>query len=281
MSRIKVLFWNVDHKKTPFETVINDISKDIDILVLAEAENINDLEIESAGKLNRVTLMNPAVDQDDLTPRVYSSGRGFKLSHLNTVLSKRLIAYTLKLRGLDPVIFCAIHFPSKLEYNSSTQEALASTYISWINELEEVRKTKRTIVCGDFNMNPFELGMIQPTGFNATMSKDIVKTDKKRTFHYQKYDYFYNPMWNFMGDHINGSPKLPGSYHFYTTTNVEITYWNVFDKVIARPELVDHLDLASVNILQNKNGHTFIDSAFKIDRVKYSDHLPLTFDLIF
>jgi exonuclease III len=281
MTRIKVLSWNIN-RKTVFEAIVNDITTDVDILILTEAENVIDASIEATGRLQRISLIDPSF-QNHLTPRVYASNSRFNLTHFYTAPSRRMSAYTLSISGAGPIIFWVIHFPSKAEYNSETQEDLANTYISWINEIENLKKTKRSIVCGDFNMNPFELGMVKPKGFNATLSKEIVKTDRVRRFHFQDYDYFYNPMWNFMGDHIHskGTSKLPGSYHFTTTTDVEITYWNVFDKVIVRHEVLDNLDLSSINLLQNRNGHIFTDSNYTIDSNTYSDHLPLLFDLIF
>jgi hypothetical protein len=87
-------------------------------------------------------------------------------------------------------------------------------------------------------------------------------------------------MWAFMGDHSNGLPKLPGSYHYQTTTDAATTYWNVFDKVIVRPELIEKLDLASIKIEKSLDKHTFVDQKLKINKTVYSDHLPLTFNLL-
>lgn len=281
MKTIRCLFWNINYKNSPFENIIRDISKEIDILILAEAENIDYTIVENLTKLKHIKSIS-ALDHGALTPAIFSSENGFNLTHINTAISKRLIFYNLSCPGAQDLLLCGIHFPSKLEYNTETQEEIANAYIGWINEIEEGLNTKRTIVVGDFNMNPFELGMIKPKTFNATLSKEMAKTSP-RTFHYGKYDFFYNPMWNFMGDHrfSSSTPKLPGSYYFYSTTDVKIIYWNVFENVLLRPDVIDNIDLSTLAIPTNVGGHQLADANYEIDLVNYSDHLPLIFNLIF
>ncbi|MBL7823682.1 MAG: hypothetical protein JNK69_09755 [Saprospiraceae bacterium] len=280
--KIKCLFWNINRKASPFENVINDITKDIDILVLAEAENINDTSLCALTGFHAIKSSN-IHDHSNLTPKVYAKPNGFSITHLNTAVSKRMVLNLLKVNGHEEIIFSGIHFPSKLEYSSSTQESIANSYAGWINEVENLFGLKRTILVGDFNMNPFEGGMIKPKTFNATLSKNIAETDLVRRFHFEDFDYFYNPMWNFMGDvdYNSGMNRLPGSYYFRTTTDDEAIYWNVIDKVIARPEVIKHLNLSSIEFPMSINGHVFMDVNYDFDSINYSDHLPLKFELKF
>lgn len=281
MKVIRCLFWNINDKASPFEDVIKDISKEIDILILAEANNLDDSKIT---RLTGLKVVKSALVHDfgPFTPKFFSSENGFSLSYLHTVPSKRLVVNLLSIDGFEEVLFCGIHFPSKLEYDGVTQDKIASRYVSWISDIEKVRTTLRTIIVGDFNMNPFELGMISPFSFNATLSEEIAKKGS-RTFHYGSEYYFYNPMWSFMGDTDcnTGVKKLPGSYFFPFTGDVSITYWNVFENVILRPDVINNIDLQSIKILTSRSGHQFANGAFQIDKDKYSDHLPLIFNLKF
>lgn len=267
---IKVLFWNINRQDNIFITTINDVINkigNVDILLLAEANNISDTEIKNQLNLERIRPAFPDIDENDLTPRLYSNLPN--IQHYSTATSKRLCYFTLQTQEYGEIILAGLHFPSKASYNGLTQTSLAITYARWIKETEDIRGHKRTIVFGDFNMNPFEAGMIEPQCFNATLSADIAETEISRTLHFEKYDYFYNPMWNWLGDkkHITGETKSPiGSYYYQRTTDVTQIFWNVFDKVIVRPELIEIIDYSTLKIIE-------------YDSNKQTDHYPLTFSL--
>ena len=280
---IKVMFWNID-RKVNFEQIIVDVinAEEIDILLLAEAENINDLLIEQGTTLFRKGSPLP-VDENRLTPRFYSSNRDFSLAHYHTVPNTKRMVFTFLEIPRKPVILLGgLHFPSKLEYDPGTQSEIAHSYVNWLTSIED--NSKRTILFGDFNMNPYEIGMISPHTFNATLSK-VIATGRERVFQGDSFDFFYNPMWNFMGDqeYDTGDHKLPGSYFFHTTGDANAPFWNVFDKVIVRPNAIEYLDLTSIRYLNNSGQHQFlnIDNAgrYAINKVHYSDHLPLLFNL--
>jgi len=280
---INVMFWNIN-KKNGFEQVICDViqNESVDLLLLAEAENVNDTLILNGSGLQRKKSPNTG-DQIKLTPRFYANNRGFSLDHYSTAsATKRLVFTILEIPNKPWILLCGIHFPSKIHYKGETQKDIASSYVNWIKEIED--QDRRTIVFGDFNMNPFEPGMISPKTFNATLSR-IVALNGYRTFQNEGHDYFYNPMWSFMGDQNfeSGLDKLPGSKYFETTTDSEIVYWNVFDKVIIRPQLINELDLPSITLLEKSGNHQFItnnNGEYTFDTNNYSDHLPLTFKII-
>lgn len=269
---IKVLFWNINKQNDTFILTIKDVINKlggVDILLLAEANNISDIEIQNQLNLTKIQPIL-SIDENYLTPKLYIKlSSQLKLQHLSTTVSKRLCFFTLQTQQYGEIIIAGLHFPSKASYNDPTQTSLATTHARWIKEIETLRGHKKTIVFGDFNMNPFEAGMIEPHCFNATLSADIAKTKNVRTLHFEEYDYFYNPMWNWLGDkkHDTGETKSPiGSYYYQTTTDVTQIYWNVFDKVIVRPDLIEIIDYATLQIVEyNTNNQT--------------DHYPLTFSL--
>ena len=286
---IKVMFWNIDRapdaKRLNFEQTICEVvnKEKVEILLLAEAMNVDDTIIENNSALKRIKPFLPS-DQIDLTPRFYSTNNGFKLEHYHTVQNtKRLVFCFLEMPKRPLLVLAGIHFPSKLEYDGQTQADIANSYINWINKAEG--GTKRTILFGDFNMNPFEIGMIGPKTFNATLSKVLAKTGPRTFQRPDRFDYFYNPMWTFMGDIDEASRKhkLPGSYYLYSTGDSSITYWNVFDKVLLRPDVIDDIDIDSIKYLMKSGKHEFVTVAknekYKIERSKYSDHVPLVFNI--
>ncbi|ASZ12361.1 endonuclease/exonuclease/phosphatase family protein [Chitinophaga pendula] len=280
MPILNCLFWNINERPT-FESVIRDISTDVDILLLAEATGIDDAMLERLTGLRRVCSVFPG-DHGHYTPKFFSREAGFTLSHVSVSPTGRLVHAVLHVPGFEEIMVSGLHFPSKLYYQGATQSDLANIYANYLTEMEVQRGHKRTIVIGDFNMNPFEHGMISPHGFNATLSR-VIAQRSARTFHYNKYDYFYNPMWSFLGDHemASGQLKQPGSFYYHTTTDSEAIYWNVFDIVLLRAAVIDHLVMGSIRYLTAKNGHTFVNAGGEPDDVGYSDHLPLSFHLKF
>jgi uncharacterized protein YfcZ (UPF0381/DUF406 family) len=107
---IKVMFWNID-KKSSFESVVCDIinTEGIDILILAEANNIDDSLISLNRKASPITS-----DQINLTPRFYSNDKGFNLDHYYTFPNtKRMVFSLLDIPKKEPILLCGLHLRSK------------------------------------------------------------------------------------------------------------------------------------------------------------------------
>lgn len=191
-----------------------------------------------------------------------------------------MVFYLMETKEYGDIILAGIHFPSKATYNGQTQLSFANNYAKWVAEVELQRKHKRTILFGDFNMNPFEQGMIEPQAFNATISFEIAKSGP-RTSHYDQFHYFYNPMWNWLGDRAfhTGEPKLPGSLYHKTTADVTQIYWNVYDKVIVRPTIIDSIDYATLKIHEAIPLSMLIDKDFDEIPDNFTDHQPFSFSL--
>ena len=136
------------------------------------------------------------------------------------------------------------------------------------------------LLFGDFNMNPFEKGMIEPDGLNAVLSAHEALNEERVNW-YKKFDYFYNPMWCFLGDrnYLTGEFRLPGSYYFRKTRSVLQTYWNVFDNVIMRPSVIKIFDFSSLKIIDHIGIESLVKENYRLKEEVYSDHLPITFKL--
>ncbi len=149
----------------------------------------------------------------------------------------------------------------------------ATQYSSEISEIEKLRNHKRTILLGDFNMNPFDSGMLMPNGFNATSSTEIAQR-KIRKIGVCNYYYFYNPMWSLLGDRIYLSEKnkVPGSY-YYDKPNADGVHWNLFDSIIVRPDLIESIDYSTLRIEE-----VTPQKDFKRNN-QFPDHYPLLFTL--
>ncbi len=84
----------------------------------------------------------------------------------------------------------------------------------------------------------------------------------------------YNPMWRFFGERADGPPGT----HFYAAGGKPIAYfWNMFDQVLVRPDLIDAL--VEVAIIDRIGGTSLLNAAGQPDVGVGSDHLPLVFVL--
>src|SRR5258708_19475778 len=96
------------------------------------------------------------------------------------------------------LLIVAVHLPSKLYQTDDDQAFYARRLSEEISEQEKEIGHNRTMVIGDFNMDPFETGMILADGLHAVMDKNIAK-DRNRNVRGKSYPLFYNPMWSRLG----------------------------------------------------------------------------------
>ena len=92
----------------------------------------------------------------------------------------------------------------------------------------------------------------------------------------REYPFFYNPMWGLFGDRRD-SP--PGTY-YYSASEHNVFFWNMFDQVLIRPELLSFFDPESVEVVQiRRASFSALRRRDCPDTGFASDHLPLIFQL--
>jgi len=134
--------------------------------------------------------------------------------------------------GLDIVLIVA-HLPSKLHRDDLDQFVGSIRVIKGVERAESATGIDRTVMVGDFNMNPFEGGVAGGEGLHAVMSRTEA-LERSRVVDGAKRRFFFNPMWSRLGDDSRGPP---GTY--YHRSGQQLCYfWNTFDQVIIRPELL-------------------------------------------
>lgn len=149
----------------------------------------------------------------------------------------------------------------------------ASQIIREFEQLEEERNTENSIVVGDFNMNPFDSGMVSSLSFNAVMCPQIAKKRSRKVLQEER-KFYYNPMWHLMGNASNSSKGT-----FYYSTETKSYYWYTYDQVILRPDLIDKFDLNKLKIIDVINKNRLTSKNNIPDKKRISDHLPIKFEL--
>lgn len=268
------MFWNIQKKDSIFSTIFKIVKEeDIDVLSLAEFPKGDDcvigkfvadlqlvfddfLYLKPTGKREKVLVFyrNNSVNMNNKFDGEY-------------VHAKEIIS---GVRAFS-IIFC--HLKSLFGTQKEELVANATSFCQEIKNFEDsIAKHKNTIICGDFNMSPFDCGMVSAQNFNATMDINIANM-KTRDIHKKDYELFYNPMWNLLGD--NAAGRTPGSYYL---NKKEFTnqFWFILDQVIMRPSIIPLFDIKGLQILTQGKTYDLLDTNKKISS-KFSDHLPLKF----
>jgi hypothetical protein len=174
------------------------------------------------------------------------------------------------------IILALVHLPSKLHWDDDSQSAECGELGREISEAEDQAGHIRTVLVGDFNMNPFERGMVETTGLHGTMSRTIAQR-QSRIVQDRQYRFFYNPMWSHLGD---SRQRAAGSYYYDSAKHVNY-FWNTFDQVLIRPDLIGGFDPDRLSILTKVGALDLVRSDGRPDVTKFSDHLPIVFELDF
>jgi hypothetical protein len=276
---MRFLFWNLNRRD--IHGFVRHVARgvDADIVILAECAfsreqlliSINDVHPHyqyAWGVCNHLVFLSR-----------------FDASFLHPVLENHRVSIRrLTLPGRDPILLAAAHLPSKVSFSEESQVFEAMQLSRMVDDAEREEGHQRTILLGDLNMNPFESGMVAARGgLNAVMSRAVAAAGP-RVVQKEKHPYFYNPMWNHLGD------RGPAAGTFYYESGEPVCYfWNLFDQVLIRPALLkdfshEHVRIvtevpigamtqpATLNLLSEK-GHP--------NKEMTSDHLPVLLELNF
>jgi exonuclease III len=270
MQALNFLFWNTNRK--PLIKEIANIAKhnNIDVILLAE-HNLNDVDLllELNSEQSEYEFQNPVFQSDKF--KVFTK---FSFHFIVPIEQEdRFICFKIKQPIGEELLIILIHLPDKRNNQPESIRSYAGRMARRIREIELEQNLNNTIVVGDFNMNPSDIGMVDAESFHAIMDSEVAKKES-RIVSKEKYDYFYNPMWSLHGDVGN---NVSGSY-FYKNAELVNYHWNVFDQVLLRPSLIDNFEKDSLKLLDSDGEKSLLKKG-GLPNEKYSDHLPLIFTL--
>lgn len=267
---MNILFWNTNKKDLSDIVVALANENNIDMLFLAESGIKPHLLLTKLNNVSNRYYFNRIRGCEKIHIYTRYNDRALKIiSETSRITARELYSYKLK----ESISFICLHYQSKVNWDEGDQNAYSSEIQNFIKRVEAKTRHKNTIVFGDFNMHPFQNGMIQSTGLHSTMDANVA-LKRSRRIEDNIYDYLYNPMWSFLGDNSKG--KVSGTL-YYSPSKPLNYHWNLFDQVLIRPSLIASFDNSYLDIITKfsnidllKNG--IIDNA-------YSDHLPIKFSL--
>jgi len=267
---MNVVFWNLNKKD--LTDVIKEIAEenDIDVFVFCEYM-INDYKFLTTVNSEK-KIFQEVEDFGNDKLKIYST-LGLK-NFRPLKISNRWHIFEVKIPFYPNFIFVTAHLISKVNFKETSQLLDLTLLRNDIDEAIQDSGLERVILLGDLNINPFEEGMMASTGLHSTMDKAIALKEGRKV-QGNVYKYFYNPMWNFLGDESLG--KVAGT-HFYRSSE-HISYdWNVYDQLLYTPSLIDYIDVQNIDIVFKTNSFNLVNKNGRIDK-KYSDHLPLKFKI--
>ena len=235
------LFWNLCRKS--LESNISRLSTylNVDLLLLCECKIKNSQLLLSINNSRSSNLFH-FIAENDRGIKIFSTFGNTEFEVVPTTIPELIILRVIKVN----VLVFVVHLPSKMHF---TKDAIFTSrqIVKEINRVESLHSTSKSMVIGDFNVNPFEKAMVDYNCFNAVMSIDIAN-NKFRQVSTEKYPYFYNPMWSFFGDLSSYSP---GTYLYETHSSDNHYRWNMLDQVIMKPDLIPFFNSSSVKIVND------------------------------
>ena len=272
MPSTRFLFWNINQK--PLAELIAELA-DIhraDVIVLAESNTEPGVMLQTLNTGRRGGFHFPA----GLSKHVKVFTRFAREFLQPSFETDRISIRRLVLPARTELLIVAVHLPSKLHWSGESQAFECAELASRIAAEEDHVGHRRTVLVGDFNMNPFEAGMVAAGGLNSVMSRRIASR-LTRTVQGRDYRFFYNPMWGCLGD---AGGETAGSYFYDSAEHVNY-FWNVFDQVLIRPELAQGFDPSQLKIVTSAGARSLVRADGRPDHVTCSDHLPVVFELNF
>ncbi|RXJ02228.1 endonuclease/exonuclease/phosphatase family protein [Anaerobacillus alkaliphilus] len=282
----KFLFWNVK-KNNLSDTIINLAKKEvIDVIVLAEADSIEDTYIEKELTKHFRTNYNS---------RYISGQKIMMIDNLpgikKTNEDERASSCLYSINGQE-ILVVGVHLRSKKGYEAEDLYDFAGQH----RQLIDRYGIKKVIITGDFNMAPYEKGIMGITGFNAIMSKEEIRYNPIRTFGYMKKSFYFNPSWDVYSSYLPhktytyslASPL--GTYHFSSNSKAVNPYWHLLDQVLISAQLMDSYVDKSFKIITEVDSKELLRVQENIHKTSkrripdcdnYSDHLPITFEIDF
>lgn len=261
---MRVLFWNT-HNNKEINYILCEliIENNINIVILAEYKadisNLIDIISKQGMKMkeyltigcNRIKIIG---DLDNVEP-------GLQTDHVSFQIIRK------------EYILCCVHLPSQIFINNEGSRNIEiSRIINDIQNIEAQNNIEKSIIVGDFNINPFDHGCIDANLFHSLPFYEVANK-KFRTISKQEFKMFYNPMWRFLGD-LN---KPYGTF-YYNGNRVDNIFWNTYDQVIIRPELRNQFVDDSLKIITETKSRFLVDNKGHPDN-NISDHLPIIFEI--
>jgi hypothetical protein len=264
------LFWNIAKQRLEDRVAHLCSEWNVDVLMLAECPGDTDFD----DALRKCLTFNTGSSFESVgitrgKVQFYSRIESGSWTDLRSTATGSLSLQELRFRE-GPLILGGIHFPSKAGFSQSDQLAEATRLAFEVRLIESQRGHERTLLMGDFNMDPFDHGMVSSHGFHAVMTRDLARSEG-RIVQGRSYSQFYNPMWGLLGDQTRGSP---GTFPFDASGLPVNYFWHIFDQMLIRPAILPYFG-TEFGAIETIGGEPILRRGSARNTIASSDHLPV------
>jgi len=181
--------------------------------------------------------------------------------------------YSVACPPFPEFLLVCFHLTSKLFDEEESLSEESKEMMSLTRTAARSEGVDRLLLCGDFNQNPYDLGMRTAAGFNATMDRKIAQRGS-RQIQGRDYPLLYSPMWSLLGDFPSGPP---GTF-YHSSASHTTSHWHMLDQFLLSPQLLAEADLLEVEVVHTDGVESLLSQS-GLPSSKHSDHLPIRIKL--
>ena len=266
---ISIGFWNVRKSEASIEILADLVAEhELDVIALAESP------ISSGTLALSLTKATGAIFRPDVinVPNRITWAYKASVNAMAVFDGDKVSIREIKPALGESLLLCGIHAASRLARDLDELNVLIPRAAEAVLEAEQKQGHDRTVVFGDFNLSPFDQGLISSESFHGVMSRQTADR-RERTVYEKSRKFFYNPMWKLLA----ADDAVCGTYHFSSNNPLEY-FWYCYDQILFRPSLLPNLTDEPVLIVQNTKKYQLVDGR---GMPSVSDHLPIISKMIF
>lgn len=263
MNLMRFVFWNVNKRDLTQSVCALANSTKADVIILNENSVQSFRTLDALREDVTPAFFIPATMSEE---RFHCFCRCSQLD-MSEVHSGVRTSVRLWRIGADKALLALVHGVDMRNYDSETRQSFAQSLADEIRFVSKEQNTKKVVMIGDFNMNPYDRGMNLAAGLNAMMTRECV-AEGFRQHVGKKYDLYYNPMWSLFGDNNAGPAGT-----VYDKSNQGPYGWSMLDQVVIHHSLVPSFE--GVRILAQVEGRSFMDKNGRPDSKNASNHFPI------
>lgn len=224
MSGLHILFWNM-YRKDLSDALASIVDEhEPTIVILCEFEG-------NAGELLKT------VNRESTRYRLNEQVGGGRLVALTTLSVNQFTRLSDAERysfwrvetETTTITLCGVHLQSEKNYNKEELNDLLPRLQRDLEIVEADQKHNKSILIGDFNLEPFDRGFVSSEGLHAVSSLRLAQREIRKVA-YESRRILYNPMWSHLGDR----PSEPAGTYFHPSGVIGFG-WRMFDQVLFCP----------------------------------------------